>query len=97
TDDAQTVLDALLRAVAAAGVALEHGARVVRLEPETAGGFRLGIQHVRDSAAFSEVRAIGVASFEAPAVTADRWVTADAVILATGGLSFPRTGSDGTG
>src|SRR5207342_991105 len=27
----------------------------------------------------------------------DEWLDADAVIVATGGLSFPRTGSDGTG
>jgi hypothetical protein len=27
----------------------------------------------------------------------DRWIGADAVVLASGGLSFPRTGSDGTG
>src|SRR5262249_16860227 len=32
-----------------------------------------------------------------PPVEPAEWLDADAVILATGGLSFPRTGSDGTG
>jgi len=113
TDDAQTVLDALLGAAARAGVELRHGARVVRLvREEGAGGrapagndsgdgsgFRLGVQRVRNSAAFDsgEVAGRGRAAWPVPPVEPDEWLAADAVVLATGGLSFPRTGSDGTG
>jgi len=59
--------------------------------------FRVGIQNVADSAAFAEVSAIGRTHWEPLAVEPDTWIDADAVIIATGGLSFPRTGSDGTG
>jgi len=97
TDDAQTVLDALLGAVARAGVQLVAGARVVRLERGDAGGFRLGIQRVGDSAAFAPVHAHGGADWPLPAAEPNEWSDADAVVIATGGLSFPRTGSDGTG
>ena len=31
------------------------------------------------------------------AIGPDEWLACDAIVLATGGLSFPRTGSDGTG
>ncbi len=98
TDDAQTVLDALLRAVHRAGVVVETGARVVRLER---GGpaFVLGVQAVRESAALGTgaVSAYGAIDFPLPSALPERSVYADAVVLAAGGLSFPRTGSDGTG
>ncbi len=104
TDDAQTVLDALLRAAERAGVELRHGARVVRLERGMEGsapgvGYRLGIQRVVNSAAFDygEVKGRRAEAWRLPAVEPDEWLEADAVVLATGGLSFPRTGSDGTG
>jgi len=115
SDDAQTVLDALLGAVGRAGVTLEHGARVVRLErvpvvgegvvptpgdaaERATGRWRLGIQNVAASAAFSAAaHAIGGTQWPLPEIAPDRWLEADAVVLATGGLSFPRTGSDGTG
>jgi len=126
SDDAQTVLDALLGAIARAGVELACGARVVRLErgrdAEARGAgagvggvaveargvradgcgpgdiWRLGIQDVGASAAFSAaVHAVGGTEWPLPAVGPNRWLEADAVVLATGGLSFPRTGSDGTG
>jgi predicted flavoprotein YhiN len=105
SDNAQTVLDALLRACEAAGVTVESGARVVRIERAGEGAgtapasrYRLGIQRVRDSAAFgAEVAAVGELSWSLPAREPDEWMEADAVVLATGGLSFPRTGSDGTG
>src|SRR5262252_3335092 len=108
SDDAQTVLDALLGACERAGVRLEAGARVVRIErmgngaaPRTANSvaprYRLGIQRVRDSAAFGDaVAAVGEMRWPLPAREPDEWIEADAVVLATGGLSFPRTGSDGT-
>ncbi len=106
SDDAQTVLDALRGAVAAAGVSLEGGARVVRLERSAgaagagaaAGRWRLGIQAVRAGGDFSAAaHAVGATRWPLPAAEPDRWIEADAVVLATGGLSFPRTGSDGTG
>jgi predicted flavoprotein YhiN len=99
TDDAQTVLDALLTVVARAGVELRHGARVVRLERGSGGGFRLGIQRVQNSAAFDygDVKGRRAEIWTLPGVEPDEWIETDAVVLATGGLSFPRTGSDGTG
>jgi hypothetical protein len=160
SDEARTVLDALVGEVERAGVRLMAGARVVRIVPPAGAGagdagaprtsaardarepgpgeagvgageaavgagaprtpaardarepgpgeaaagagggrFRLGIQRVRDSAAFGSggVSGYGVVEWPLPAVEPDAWEEADAVILATGGLSFPRTGSDGTG
>ena len=98
TDNAQTVLDALLMECGRLGVAIEHGARVVRLE-RSGSRWRLGVQQVRDSAAFGSgaVAAHGRTSWPSPVVEIERWIEADAAILACGGLSFPRTGSDGTG
>ncbi len=98
SDDAQTVLDAMLGAASRAGVSVRCGARVVQLERRGSGdGFRLGIQNVRDGAAFLEVSAVGRSHWEPSAVEPDEWLEADAAVMATGGLSFPRTGSDGTG
>ena len=98
------MLDALLGAVERAGVTLESGARVVRLERTggadggATGRWRLGIQDMKASAQFSAAaHAVGEARWPLPAAEPERWVEADAVVLATGGLSFPRTGSDGTG
>jgi len=115
TDDARTVLNALLGAARRAGITLRAGARVLRLVPvpgtgvAAAGrspgtehpsrGFRLGIQHVRDSAAFDAgaVSARHERSWTLPPGEPEEWLAADAVVMAAGGLSFPRTGSDGTG
>jgi len=100
TDDAQTVLDALVGGCQRAGVAIEGGARAVRIEPAGAatGRWRLGIQRVGESAAFGAgVAAVGQTRWVPPAVEPGEWMAADAVVLATGGLSFPRTGSDGVG
>lgn len=98
SDDAQTVLDALLAAVRGAGVEVRSGARVVRLEPADGARWRLGIQRVAASSAFpSSVATVGASAWPLPEVAPDEWLEADAVILATGGLSFPRTGSDGLG
>src|SRR5262249_8295053 len=121
SDDANTVLEALLAAVQEAGVTIESGARVVRLDrvggvappdgedeeratgegmpeaPAPEAGYRLGIQTVRSAATFEGggVSRRGAATWPLPAVEPDRWLEADAVVIATGGLSFPRTGSDG--
>lgn len=103
SDDAQTVLDALLAACERVGVKLEKGVRAVRLEhigrggPATSG-WRVGLQPVRGSVDFGEGHArTGETDFALPAGEPAEWIEADAVILASGGLSFPRTGSDGTG
>jgi predicted Rossmann fold flavoprotein len=108
TDDAQTVLGALLRAVEHAGVEVRVGCRVVRLEraelaragngATDASRWRLGIQRIASSAALgAEVNRIGESHWPLPASAPDEWIESDAVILSTGGLSFPRTGSDGSG
>ena len=97
SDDANTVLDALLREAERVGVQLRCGERVVRLT-RVAAGWRAGIQRVRDAAMLGEgVSGSGQTNWPLPAVHAEAWEEADAVIIATGGLSFPRTGSDGTG
>ncbi len=70
TDDASTVLEALLREVDRLGVALEPAHRVEAIERD-GGGFRI-------SGPWGEV-------------------AADRVVLATGGKSLPKTGSDGFG
>jgi hypothetical protein len=95
SDDAQTVLDALVGEVERVGAELRCGARVVRIE--RGPPLRLGIQHVADSATFAPVASVGRTEWPAPAVVPDEWIEADAVVLASGGLSFPRTGSDGVG
>ena len=124
SDDAETVLDALLAECARVGVEVKSGARVVKIEvsprgdlddvggsrsqmersaPEAAIGaaparFRLGIQRVSGSVVFGRgVAEAGRTDWPLPDVAIDEQLDADAVILATGGLSFPRTGSDGTG
>jgi predicted flavoprotein YhiN len=133
TDDARTVLEALLAAVRRAGVEVQSGARVVRIEraggesagaaasvaggksvaagsaraaakPRAARGaplprYRIGVQVVGDSAAFAggTVAPPGATRWPLPAVEPERWLEAGAVVLASGGLSYPRTGSDGTG
>lgn len=108
SDDAQTVLDALLGAAETAGAEVRSGARVVRLERAgRAGGegpadaspcFRLGIQCVTDATSFApRVAPRARSEWPLPEVGVSEWLDADAVIVATGGLSFPRTGSDGTG
>src|SRR5262245_41426116 len=99
SDDAHTVLAALLAEAERRGAAMRSGARVVRLERGADGnGWRLGIQHVADSNPFSvQTARYREGAWPLPAADPDVWVTARRVILATGGLSFPRTGSDGTG
>src|SRR5258705_5111766 len=53
TDNANTVLEALVGAVEDAGARVFAGARVVRVTPPGEGGrFRVGVHRVADSAAF---------------------------------------------
>jgi predicted Rossmann fold flavoprotein len=75
TDDARTVLDALLIAVRDAGVTIIHPWRVDRVMV-VPGGFQLA---------------------QPPGPTPAKPIIARRVILATGGRSLPRTGSDGRG
>jgi len=74
TDDAHTVLDALLRAAAAVKVQIRHPWRV---------------KNVRNYGEFFEVE--GESEGQGPIVRARR------VILATGGMALPKSGSDGRG
>jgi predicted Rossmann fold flavoprotein len=97
SNDAQTVLDALLAAAERAGVRLRNGARVVRLE-RSGTIWRAGVHAVRGSVEFGEGTArAGETVWPLPGAEPSEWLEADAVVLATGGLSFPRTGSDGSG
>lgn len=73
TDEARTVLNALLRACRAAGVELRHPWRVQRVRREHDGFI---IEQAGE-----------------PAAT----LTARRIVLATGGMALPRTGSDGHG
>jgi len=136
TDDAKTVLDALLAAARQAGVEIGSGARVVRLErvvareaaddagdeadddaetrataegmpeapapvgaPAPQAHYRLGIETVKNANVFGGGAVVkrGEEHWPLPRNQPDRWLEADGVVIATGGLSFPRTGSDGTG
>ncbi len=97
SDDARTVLESLLAAVEGAGVRCLWGWRAIRLAASPAG-WRVGLQPVRDANAFRPVESrFGVAEWPLPSETPSEWLEARTVVLATGGLSFPRTGSDGAG
>jgi len=94
TDDAHTVLAALRAEAERRGVTTRAGARVTRLDP----GWRLGVERIADSNPFSaQVARYREGAWPLPAADPAQWIDARRVILATGGLSFPRTGSDGTG
>ncbi len=71
TDDAHTVLDALLRAARQAGVQLRHPQRVQNVQVLPSGEF--------------QIHSDGTV------------LRADRVVLATGGRSLPKSGSDGAG
>ena len=76
TDDARTVLNALLRAAREAGAKIVHPWRVAAVTREKDGGF---LVHRADIAGREES------------------IRASAVVLATGGKSLPKSGSDGMG
>lgn len=81
SDDAHTVLDALLRAAERAGVELLHPRRVESIErPETSGG--LPGFTLRGGWGSGGERGV---------------MHAGRVVLATGGMSLPKSGSDGQG
>ncbi len=96
SDDARTILDALLRAASAAGVELRHPARVeqirlIQQKPESA------------SAPAPPIPIAAPTTDAAPAPTCFELngpfgeLRARRVVLATGGKSLPKTGSDGAG
>ena len=98
TDDAQTVLAALLDACARVGIEPHWGAKAIRLERREGAGWRVGVRRIADAAALgADVSAMGQVAWSLPLPEPDEWLEADGVIVATGGLSFPRTGSDGSG
>lgn len=82
TDKARTVLDALLDAASAAGVALVHPWRVESVE--RAGPAEAGFLIRR-------------APDESPGRAAPMPILARRIVLCTGGRSLPRSGSDGRG
>jgi predicted Rossmann fold flavoprotein len=84
TNKAQTVLDALLDAVEDAGAELRYPWRAAKLDQRDDGRFVITRQHTDDKGRHIETD-------EPDTITADR------VILATGGMALPRTGSDGAG
>jgi len=91
TDRAATVLDALLGRAAALGIEIRTRSRVDDVRPNNDGGHVGHVGHVNhvdhvDPAADGFALAIG-----------EDTLVARRVILATGGRSLPRTGSDGGG
>jgi predicted Rossmann fold flavoprotein len=84
---AQEVLDSLVRWAGGRGVTLRTRAPVARLLVE--GGRVVGVEVGRPPAPEGEVGAVGR--------PAGRVYHADAVIVATGGASYPQTGSTGDG
>ncbi|MCC7020437.1 MAG: aminoacetone oxidase family FAD-binding enzyme [Ardenticatenales bacterium] len=85
TDRAATVLDALLGRAAALGIEIRTRSRVDDVRPNNDRGNVSHVDHV-DHAADGFALAIG-----------EDTLVARRVILATGGRSLPRTGSDGGG
>jgi predicted flavoprotein YhiN len=92
TDDAHTVLDALLRAAANAGVDLQYPWRVGAIRRD-ADGFV-----IEPAAGESASHGTGVSPTPPqPSPQGGGSVFARRVIIATGGKSLPKTGSDGLG
>ncbi len=94
SDDARSVLEALLRAAREAGVELLHPWRVGGVEREeraAEGGVYRGFRIVRAMTGGPNSVPPLEEAREAEAIVASR------VILATGGMALPRSGSDGQG
>jgi predicted flavoprotein YhiN len=101
TDDAHTVLNALLRAAGDAGVRIVHPWRVadVAYQPRDADD--------DNDAPFVVTRAAapgggagdsaGAGAGDGAGIGAVEFIRARRVVLATGGMALPRTGSDGAG
>ncbi|MBL8887328.1 MAG: aminoacetone oxidase family FAD-binding enzyme [Phycisphaerales bacterium] len=87
SDDGQTVLQALLDAARSAGAEVVHPWRVARIE-RTEHGFVLHRAALEPSSGSASMRVEG---------NRDDRLLARRVVLATGGKSLPKTGSDGLG
>ena len=87
SDQADEVADALLDWALAQGVTVRTASAVERLAVEADGGVAVGIAGPSSASGVAGDR--GEAAIE--------WVKGDAVILATGGASYPGTGSTGDG
>lgn len=94
TDSARTVLDALLRAAHDAGVEIRTGHRVRSID-RMSGWFliRFADSSGADAASAHRFPATG----ETPVPPTHPDLFARRVVLATGGMSLPKTGSDGWG
>ncbi len=92
TDDAHTVLDALLNAAADAGVELRHPWRVGEISRTPDGRFAITRSEVSGTAPDDDT----TAREPVPSTAAETLVT-HRVILATGGMALPKSGSDGAG
>lgn len=99
TDNARTVLNALLQAARDAGVELIHPWRVDSILPlPLGGGARVfegggGTPHAADAAP----RFLITPAIPSPQAPARKPLSASRVILATGGRALPKSGSDGHG
>lgn len=100
---ARDVRDALVAEAARLGVELRFSVSVEALEPAgpaPGAGWRLRL-HRRDLSGAprgaERAPAIAPSNTTSNVPSYEEWLHADAVILATGGLSVPATGSDGTG
>lgn len=97
TDRARTVLEALLAAAGDAGVEVEHPWRVEGVE-RVDGGFLVRQAVGSGQLAVGRLGATDAIDSlpPAPSLREGEWI-ARRVILATGGMSLPKTGSDGQG
>ncbi|HTV02118.1 MAG TPA: aminoacetone oxidase family FAD-binding enzyme [Luteitalea sp.] len=91
SDKARDVLDALVRAATRAGVVLDHPRRVRRIVP-AGDGFDV---HIGPGAVNAASQKAGLGQPALPSLLP--YLTANVVILAAGGRSVPKTGSDGAG
>mgnify|MGYP001281245064 CR=1 FL=1 len=94
TDDAHTVLAALLAEARRLGVAIKHPRRVVAIE-HAQGGFEVHSEETGPVASPPRVRGRGGPD-SAPPISSQTFI-ASRVVIATGGKSIPKSGSDGFG
>ena len=93
TDDAHTVLDALLAAAHAANVQLLHPWRVGHIQTPTDAQ-----PHFTITRAVTDAPAPGEPTHrQPPPPLSTNTIRAHRIILATGGMALPRSGSDGLG
>jgi predicted flavoprotein YhiN len=95
TDDAHTVLDALLHEARRVGVELLHPCRVVAIE-RTSEGFRISCETAGGAETGPPRPRTRGGEVTGPAAS-HTVITAARVIVATGGKSIPKSGSDGFG